>query len=99
MIIAKFYKETSEDWHPSFRVETDNHVESYPVVGVRYHDMSDRCVKKGDEFYRICISGADDTRMELDTRERSRADEVVASILAMETLTYEGLKALGFSFQ
>lgn len=90
---GSFYKHTTEDWAPSFRLCTPNYHNDKTRL-LRVHMF--RYESKRPYLYRICVWGADDTGMELDTKDRIRAMDALQAIIRVENVSKQSLVDLGF---
>lgn len=90
------YKETKEDWHPSFQLCTKNfHNDTTKLVRLHFFAY----ISKKPFLYRICVTGADDTRMELDTKDLQRAKNTWAVLLKATDVSRLLCTSIGFKFQ
>lgn len=84
------FKETKDDWYPSFKISDDLRYEG--LVEVSYIEL----VPSGE--WRVCVWGKDDMGMEYDypPHERIKAWNVFISIIEKEYVEYSFIKSLGF---
>ena len=84
----KVYKETSEDWYPSFKLST-THI-SKGLVKVSFHYPVTT-----HNGYMVSVWGADDCGMELQFSEKQKAMDCFMNIISMKDITISQLKELG----
>ena len=85
-----FFKKTSDDWYPCYKIEKDaRHSEG--LVEVIF-------TKLIDGMYRVCIWGADDFGMERDFKEEYDAWNIFLLVIKLEDVTFNKLKELGFYY-
>jgi len=91
------YKATTEDWYPSFCLCSPNlHCKpESKLVRINFFAY----ISRKPYLYRICVTGADDTRMEFDTHDEQRAKNTYKVILMAEDVTKLLLINLGFKYQ
>lgn len=89
-INLKVFKQTKDDWYPSFKIAGD--VRYADLVLVSYIEL----VPSGE--WRVCVWGQDDMGVELDfpPYERVKAWDVFISIIEKEYVEYAYIKSLGF---
>ena len=89
-IRVSVFKETTDDWCPSFEIKGDARYK-YHLVEVSYLELS-------DGMWRVCVWGQDDMGMERDfePHERVKAWEVFISIIEQQYVSYDFIKNLGF---
>lgn len=82
------YKETSEDWYPSFNLST-THI-SKGLVRVSFHYPVST-----NHSYMVSVWGADDCGMELQFADKEKAMDCFMNIISMKDITMSQLKELG----
>ena len=90
-----FYKQTLEEWAPSFRLCSPSYHAEYDNSKLLRVNMF--CYQsKRPYLYRICVWGADDMGMELDTKSKMRAMKTIKAIINEIYLSKQCLVSLGF---
>lgn len=85
------YKETSEDWYPSFETNGKSTVE-VSIFKIRW-PLNAVEVKRS---YRVAVWGMDDFGMYYDTEVRGIAVNTFRQVTVMKDVTKAALKELGF---
>lgn len=84
----QIYKETSEDWYPSFELCT-THINKL-LVRVSFHYPI--TVNRG---YMVSVWGADDCGMELQFTDKQKAMDCFMDIISLKVITKNQLEELG----
>lgn len=90
----EFYKEVSDDWYPNWKITTENYPEKFhgDVVKVSVFPL-----QSSTNLWRICVWGADDMGMELDSENRNVVEAFYILIANQEgPISAEWLSSLGF---
>lgn len=82
------YKETSEDWYPSFNLSTTH--TSKGLVRVSFHYPVST-----NHSYMVSVWGADDCGMELQFTDKQEAMNCFMGIISLKDITMSQLKELG----
>lgn len=82
------YKETSEDWYPSFNLSTTH--TSKGLVRVSFHYPVST-----NHSYMVSVRGADDCGMELQFTDKQEAMNCFMGIISMKDVTMSQLKEFG----
>lgn len=87
---VEVYKQTQDDWYPSYQIESGT-----KLVKVSFFELED-----SDEYpekYRVCAWGDDDIGMEKDFILEGTAWNTFLVVIGMEYVNVEDLKKLGFT--
>lgn len=87
------FKRTSENWSPSFFLNTQDDVRYYgntSMARVRLHRAG-----ANQDIFRVAVSGRDDIAMEKDFSEEEGALRLFLEIVKLEDVTFQALESLG----
>ena len=91
-INISMFKETEEDWYPSFKIERD--VRYKGLVKVSFIELIP------SHEWRVCVWGQDDDGCEIDFPPRERLDawEIFISLISEKYITHNFLKKCGMVY-
>jgi hypothetical protein len=88
----QFFKETPDDWHPSYRVPDDVRFKDKTYVVVTLHE---NFTPEGG-LHRVSVWGMDDTGMDVDYENWHEAVGTFTAISMLESISMKKLTELGF---
>lgn len=83
------YKETSDDWCPSYELSTHFQTDIKSMAQVNFGGLS-------DGMYRVSVWGADDIGMNIDFKSDFNALSMFLKVLQLDDITMDKLTELGF---
>lgn len=90
------YKETLDNWCPSYILSTKNYPNNGPLlVKVSWIKLP---FYKEKQLWRVCIWGGDDLGMEIDFEEESSSLDIFIKVISEPTISFDCLKRLGFVY-
>lgn len=82
----KFYKETEDDWYPSYEIEYQGILR---LVMVSYS-------QRPDGKFRISVWGTDDFSLSFEPKTIEEAEEIIQKIIDIDFVNQGWLVSLGF---
>jgi hypothetical protein len=88
------YKETDDDWAPSYILSTKNYPNRGPkLVKISFSQLSTK-------QWRVCVWGGDDLGMEKDfpESEKDEACDLFTHLISLDKVNIQGLLGLKFEY-